>query len=233
VEQRRENVKKLLRWGVLATALLVVAGAPARSLAQGQTLPATKVGVVNLGILFTKYEKAAMFKKEIDAELAPLKLESEKIRDLMKKHQEWIEKFGNTDPAQKEKSLKALKDGARALEDLDLNARKVIGKKQETQVIQLYKEIHAGVSQYAVQNGFHVIFAYGDPPDQDPFTFQTINRRMGGLDIGAAVPYYWQTGLDISNEVLARLNAGYRPTAGGPLTAPTAPINPASFNKQP
>ena len=117
-----------------------------------------------------------------------------------------------------------MKDGQRALEDLDAQARRLIGKKQETQLIQLYKEIHAGVQQHAQQNGFHIIFAYGDPPDQDQFTFQNINRKMTGMDMGASIAYYVQTGLDVSNDVLARLNASYPQT-----TAPIIPTGGGGF----
>jgi Skp family chaperone for outer membrane proteins len=222
-------VKKVLRWGVLATALMVLAGGTAHA----QVPQATKVGVVNIGVLFTKYEKATIFKKELEGELTPLKGEAEKIKNVMKQHQEWLEKYGK-DPAQAaqaEKSQQALRAGQRALEDLDLQARKLIGKKQETQLIQLYKEIHAAVGTYAYQNGFHVVFAYGDPPDQDQFTFQNINRKMQGMDMGAAVPYYWANGLDISNDVLARLNATYR-TGGGVsgVTQPNVPVQPTGFS---
>ncbi|MEI7685281.1 MAG: OmpH family outer membrane protein [Planctomycetota bacterium] len=221
-------MKQILRWGVLATALMVLTGVNAR--AQGpSTMPATKVGVVNIGLLFTKYDKAQLMKKELENDLMPLKAEAEKIKAVMKQHQEWLEKFGK-DPAQMpqtEKSTKAMRDGQRALEDLDMQARKLIGKKQETQLIQLYKEIHSAVQMHAQQNGYHMIFAYGDPPDQDPFTFQNINRKMGGMDMGAAVPYYVQTGLDISNDVLARLNPN-RVGGGG---VPNGGVTPVGFQK--
>lgn len=218
-------MKQYFRWGVLATALVVLAGGltAGRSHAQapGQ-LPATKVGVVNIGLLFTKYYKAQIMKKELENDLLPLKAEAEKIKAIMKQHQEWLEannKKEQKDAVQAEKSMKAMRDGQRALEDLDVQARKLIGKKQETQLVMLYKEIHAAVQSHAQQNGYHMVFAYGDPPDQpDPFTFQNINRKMGGMDMGAAVPYYWQTGLDISSDVLARLNPpGTAPPGGGGL----------------
>lgn len=215
-------MKHILRWGVLAMALMIVTGGAAQ--AQAQSLPATKIGVVNIGLLFTKYEKAKLFKKELETELAPLKANAEKIKTAMQGHQDWLKRAAATDPVQKEKSEQAMRDGQRALEDLDLQARKLIGKKQETQLIQLYKEIHAAVQSYGQQTGFHAIFAYGDPPDQDLFSFTNINRKMQGMDMGAAVPFYVQTGLDVSNDVLARLNAPYA-AAGGtvPGTLTTLP----------
>jgi len=207
-------VKQLLRWGVLATALVIGAGGLARAQLPGQSLPATKVGVVNLGVLFIKYEKSSIYKKELETELAPLKASAEKIKDAMTKHNNWLKDPRSTDAKQRETSEGAMRDGQRALEDLDLQARKLVGKKQENQLIQLYKEIHAAVQTHAQNNGFHVILAYGDPPDQDLFTFQNINRKMGAMDMGAAVPYYWQTNLDVTNDVLVRLNSNYHGAGG-------------------
>ena len=205
---------------------MVLAGGTAQIQAQqGQPLPATKVGVVNIGLLFTQYRKAELYKKELDTDLAPLKAEAEKIKSIVQQHVEWLKKNNGTDAKQREVSEKAVKDGQRALEDLDMAARRLIGKKQETQLILLYKEIHAGVQSYAQQNGFHIVLAYGDPPGQDPFTFGNINRKMGGMDMGAAIPFYWANGLDISNDVLVRLNSVFPPTPGGALT-PTGGFTP-------
>lgn len=208
-------MKTLLKWGVLATALMIVAGGSARAQLPGQSIPATKVGVVNIGVVFTKYEKAAAYKKELEQTLLPLKAQAEKLKENTQGHVEWLKKNPNGDANQKAICEKAVRDNQRALEDLDLQARNLVGKKQETQLIALYKEIHAAVAQHAQQNGFHVIFAYGDPPDGDLFTFQQINRKMGGMDVGAAVPFYTATGLDISQDVLARLNTMYRQAGGG------------------
>lgn len=218
-------MKTMICRSALIAALLSIAGGTA--LAQGQAVsqPSTKVGVVNVGLLFTKYNKAVTFKKELEGDLAPLKGEAEKIKNTMQQHQDWIKKYGTQDPAQKEKSEKALRDGQRALEDLDLQARKLIGKKQEAQLVQLYKEVQAAVQSYGQQAGYHVIFAYGDPPDTDLFTFGNINRKMSGMDMGGVVPFYVQNGLDVSNDVLQRLNYAYQ-QAGGAAAAPTAPIVP-------
>ena len=219
-------MKQFLRWGVLATALMVMTGSAA--FAQGPGVPATKVGVVNIGLLFTKYLKAQTFKKELEADLAPLKADAEKLKNAMLAHKKCLDSgAGATNAAQKDVSEKALRDGQRQLEDLDLQARKLIGKKQETQLIQLYKEIQAAVQSYGAQSGYHAIFAYGDPPDQDLFSFTNINRKMQGMDMGALVPFYIQPGLDVSNDVLARLNAPF----GGTPPAPVQGI-PTSNPKQ-
>ena len=100
----------------------------------------------------------------------------------------------------------------------------MVGKKQETQLIQLYREIQTAVQSYAQQNGFHIILGYGDPPQLDPYTFANVNRRMTAMDMGTSVIMYVPPGLDISQEVLTRLNGG----AGGV----TAPVRPVGVNGQ-
>jgi len=207
LRETEENiVNPSFRWGALAVALMVLAGSVSQTQAQAQ-VPATKVGVVNIGLLFTKYNKAQIMKKEIEGDLAPLKADAEKLKTIIQQHQEWLKKYATQDPAQKEKSEKAIRDATRALEDLDMQARKLIGKKQEAQLIQLYKEVHAAVQSYGQQNGYHIILAFGAPAEADPFAFPSVNRWMNAMDIGSVVPFYVQTGLDVSNDVLARLNA--------------------------
>ena len=158
-------MKSLLR-GVILTAVLLAVTAGTASAQVNAPMPATKVGVVNVGLLFTKYHKALTYKKELEADLLPLKTQAEGIKSAMMKHKEWLETKGNatSNPQQKEVSEKALRDGARALEDLDLQARKLVGKKQEAQLVQLYREIQGAVQSYAQQTGYHIILGYGDPP---------------------------------------------------------------------
>jgi Skp family chaperone for outer membrane proteins len=206
-ETEEISVKSFLRAAVLTAITLTFAAGNVQTVT-AQQVPATKVGVVNIGLVFTNYTKAKALKSELDEELKPLKEQAEKIKSAMMKHKEWLENKQNvqTNPGQVEVSQKALRDGARALEDLDLKARTMVGKKQETQLVQLYREIQGAVQSYAQQNGYHIILGYGDPPQLDPYAFANVNRRMTAMDMGTFVTMYVQTGLDVSNEVLARLN---------------------------
>jgi Skp family chaperone for outer membrane proteins len=202
-------VKSFFRAAVLTTAALAFAFGSVQSVQAQGAAPATKVGVVNVGYLFTNYKKAVELKKALDTELAPLKEQAEKIKTAMKAHEEWLKNPANrTNLQQQEISKKAMIDGNRALEDLDIKARTMVGKKQETQLVELYREVQVATQQYAQQNGFHIILGYGDPPNLDPFTFANVNRRMTAMDMGTVVITYTQAGLDVSAEVLTRLNGG-------------------------
>jgi Skp family chaperone for outer membrane proteins len=207
-------VKSLIRSAALTAIALALAVGSART-ATAQQIPTTKVGVVNVGLLFTGYEKAKVLKKELDDELRPLKEQAEKIKAAMIEHDKWLKNPANKiNTQQTEISQKALRDGTRALEDLDLKARTMVGKKQETQLVQLYREVQVAVQSYAQQNGYHIILGYGDPPQLDAFAFANVNRRMTAMDMGTFVTMYVGPGLDISNEVLTRLNGGVRPASG-------------------
>jgi hypothetical protein len=178
--------------------------------------------------LFTQYWRAQALKKELDTELQPLKEQAEKIKSAMIKHKEWLDNKANQiNTTQVEISKKALIDGTRALEDLDLKARTMVGKKQETQLVQLYKEIQGAVQTYAQQTGFHIILGYGDPPHLDAFAFPNINRRMTAMDMGTFVTMTVAPGLDVSNDVLSRLNStappGWTPTPPIQRTSGTNP----------
>ena len=225
-------MKSLLRAAVLTAVTLAVAAGSVQT-ATAQQVPATKVGVVNIGLVFTNFSKAQALKKELDQDLLPLKDQAEKLKTAMMEHKKWLEVPTNpkSNPGQADISQKALRDGARALEDLDLKARTLIGKKQETQLVQLYREIQAAVQSYAQQNGYHMILGYGDPPQLDPYTFANINRRMTAMDMGTFVIMYSMNGLDVSNEVLQRLNGG--PVAAGGVPPAGGGVVPVPFQGQP
>ena len=218
-------MKSMFRWSALTALLLAIAAGAVMAQFPATTPAATKIGVVNVGLLFTKYHKSTVFKKELVNDLAPLKAKAEDIKKNMAGHEAWLRAVDkNTKEPEKLKQIElstgALMNGKHQLENLDMEARKLIGKKQETQLVQLYLEIQAGVQQYAQQNGFHVVLAYGDPPDADLNSFGNISRKMNGLDQGGVVPFYVQNGLDVSNDVLARLNQGH-----GGSGVPAIPVN--------
>src|SRR5947209_1719292 len=110
-ETEESIVKSLLRTAVL-TAVTLAFAAGAVGKVSAQAVPATKVGVVNVGLLFTQYYKAQILKKELDDELKPLKEQAEKIKKAMIEHDVWLKNPANAkQTAQIEISKKALIDG--------------------------------------------------------------------------------------------------------------------------
>jgi Skp family chaperone for outer membrane proteins len=180
----------------------------------------TKVGVVNIGAVFMKYQKAEFFKKETESILKPFRDEGEKLKKLAMDWESALRAVPNklTDE-QKKQGERTIIDVKRRLEDLDRDARNKIGKRNEEQIVQLYKEINQAVGSYAAANGFHLILAYGEPPlENDLLSFMNISRKMQAMDSGSVIPIYFTPGLDVSQPIIDTLNRNY----GG---APTAVSN--------
>ena len=68
-------MKSMTSW-VATLAAIVTLG----MVGQAQAQTSTRVAVVNIGTVFTKYEKAKAFKVEMEATLKPYKEQAEKIR---------------------------------------------------------------------------------------------------------------------------------------------------------
>jgi Skp family chaperone for outer membrane proteins len=234
-EERRAVNKRTI---LLATGILALAAACPRSLAQGAggvapTVSAgTKVGVVNVGTVFAKYEKANIFKDELQRTIKPFKDKADKWRKEMIEYQDLIQK-GDFKTYKKEDLEKAVLDRKRAMEDMDREVRNLIGKQQEEQLVQLWKEVTAHIRGYGASKGFHMVLGYGDPLKAEELdTFPNINRKMQGMDLGGVCPLFVGPGLDISEDVVLSLNSAYRQNrpAGSPVSAVPGAIPPKGSN---
>ncbi|MCS7044898.1 MAG: OmpH family outer membrane protein [Gemmataceae bacterium] len=182
----------------------------------------TRVAVVNIGVVFTKYEKAKNFKTEMEKMLQPFKEQAEKIKKDLLSYQAALAD-PKYDEKAKEQYAQAIRVLKRRLEDLDIEARKAIGTKQENHMIQLYKEVADQIQAVSVANGIHLVLGYGEPPDpKELLTFPNINRKLTGMDMGGTVPLYFHSSLDISEHVVAALNSAYaRALGNGGVVTPT------------
>lgn len=216
---------KRLTW-IVGLALAALAQWNAAALAQ-QSAAGTRVAVVNVGQIFSKYEKAKFYKAELESTLKPFKEKGEAIQGEYKKYGEAFKKNAATmKPQEKEQYENYLLKLKRDMEDLDAQARKLIGKKQEDQIVMLFKEVCGGIQAYAQANGFHLVLGYGQQIDGDIYSFANINRVMQGMDLGSTTPLFLVGGVDISQPVVDNLNRMYQ-SAGG-AAAPTVPAVPTS-----
>ncbi len=215
-------VKKLNRGvAVLALGLMVFAPAGLMSKARPQATTGTRVAIVNVGLVFSKYEKAKFYKSELETTLRPFKTEGEKIAENMKKYAA-AAKDKNVDAKLKDQYEQYLLKLKRDMEDLDMQARKQIGKKQEDQIIILYKEVTGAIQAFAKSNNYQLVLGYGQQIEGDPYSFANINRMMQGMDLGSATPIYLEGSVDISQAIVDTLNAYYR---GGAGTVPAIPTS--------
>src|SRR5438132_19683 len=109
----------------------------------------TRVAVVNVGLVFSKYEKAKFYKAELETTLKPFKLKGETTAAEMKKYGIPLKEGKVTDPKLKDQYEQYLLKLKRDMEDLDGEARKLIGKKQEEQIVTLFKEVIGAIQGFA------------------------------------------------------------------------------------
>src|SRR5262249_44302133 len=138
---------------------------------QAQATAGTRVAVVNVGLVFTKYEKAIFYKSELENTLKPFKTKGEDIVEKMKPYAKALQEKKVTEPKLKEQYEQYLLQQKRTLEDLEAEAKKLVSKKQEDQIITLYKEVIGTIQKYAQDNGYHLVLGYGQQIDGDPFSF--------------------------------------------------------------
>ncbi len=209
----------LLVAGTLALAVAAYFGSHlwAQSGAAPSTAGGTRLAVINVGVVFTKYKKATAFKEELQKKVMPFKDKMDGWRKEVIQYQDLIQR-GDFKQYKKEDLEKAIVDRKCALEDTDREVRNLVGKQSEEQLVHLWKEITSHVRAFGATNGFHMVLGYGDPMDpKEMDTFANINRKMQGMDIGGVTPLYLAQGLDISEAVVQSLNAAYDQNRTGPV----------------
>jgi outer membrane protein len=167
-----------------------------------------KIGMVNVIYLVKGYHKYAVNNVEIEK---INKQYDEKSKPMEKAIKDW--QVVGSDPkssqADREKAEEAIRSWKRNYDDLVNEYKKVVGKKKDEQMVQLYKEIEQAVQTYAVANGFHLILHYSDAlSEADKNSAMNIQRKliMPG-NAGALAPLYIANCMDVSNDVLNNLNA--------------------------
>ena len=218
---------------VAAVAALAVAYFGSRLLAQAPVAPSaggTRIAVVNIFDVFTKYQKAKFFKDEMDTTLKPYRDKAKGIKSVM---EAWTKELqGGNSKFPKEDLENGLRQKKRELEDLDLAARREVGKRQEEQLVVLWKEVNEAVSRIAKAQGYQMVMAIGEPAELDPNSFPAISRKMQSFEVGASSPLYYADSVNITGEVVNTLNAGYAANGGAARTAPGGAVTPTSLQQQ-
>ncbi len=178
----------------------------------------TRVAVVNVGLVFTKYQKAMFYKTQLETTLKPYKDQGEKIVASMKQYAEPLKNGTVKDAKLKDQYEQYLLKCKRDMEDLDAQAKKLIGKQQEEHIITLFKDVNEAIKGFAKSNGYDLVLGYGQQIEGDIYSFQNINRIMQGMDLGSTTPLYFSGSIDISLAVVETLNAQYRQVQGTPTS---------------
>jgi Skp family chaperone for outer membrane proteins len=204
------DVKKMM---ILVTGFAaLIAGAYGSSylFAQGGGAPAqpqgTKIAVVNIGQVFNEYTRAKALKLELERTLQPYKDKGKKLADEIKDWKAQMQKPG-LDPTSAARIQASIKSHERSLEDMSMEIQNQLGKKQEDNLVALWKEVNMGIKAVSEAYGFQIVLGYGDPMEKDLMDkFPNINRKMQAMDLGSSVPLYVHGSVDISPIIVQTLN---------------------------
>lgn len=170
----------------------------------------TRVAVVNLGIILTKYERASALKEEMQTAIKNLQEEAKRLQENINLWQSAVQKNEFKEGTKEEYEEKLIK-ARRRIEDLSRLAQTKFGKMSQTHLLTLWSDVHEAVKDYCGQHHIDLVIAYGEPVKNDAASiFQSITRKIGAVDGGGSMPIFMAPGVDISEAVTEFLNKRYR-----------------------
>jgi Skp family chaperone for outer membrane proteins len=167
---------------------------------------AERVSIVNIGYIFNNYAKAKQFKAYLEDAFQPYKQKAKKLSDDMAACDRAISagdfSMETLDQLQTRKAL-----AKKQLEELSVELQRELGKKQEVNIVELWKDVNLGIRRYADQAGIDLVLGYGDVLDMELLdAFPNINRKMQAMDSGSVVPLFASAKTDIAAPVTDWLN---------------------------
>jgi Skp family chaperone for outer membrane proteins len=201
----------------LVVALGVLGGATylGSQLGAQQTAPSrpqTRIALVNMAYVLKGYQKALTFQAEAKQYVTACqdqeKLERAKLDSMAKE----LQQPGLQQDARYQKE-REFKGAQRNFDDWKAECQNRLYRKQEEQMVVLYREIQNQAANLAAQGGFEMVFQFNDatPGTPEYFSPANVGRKM---QAGACMPLFVQQGLDISQPVVDSLNAAMpRPAA--------------------
>jgi len=203
--------------GVIALGTVIYASTRlwAQTPGAAPTVAKTKVGVVNLTKVIKNYSKFKTYQDQLKAKVDPFQLRDTAYKTEGEKLAKDAQQPATT-AANRDIIEKRLKELQRLIEDNKAEAQKVLVKEQEAQLVTLYKDIRMVVDKFAVSHGYDLIMHYNDViTPEEYWSPPNIARKM---QAGAAMPMYMSGTVDISDYILATLNA----SNGGATATPAA-----------
>jgi Skp family chaperone for outer membrane proteins len=112
--------------------------------------------------------------------------------------------------AEREHAEKEIKRLRNEISDLNDEAKKVVGEKQAEQLKAIYIEVQGLAERTAKVRDYDLVLQYNDPFTADPVGMLSLQRKM---TTDAFLPLFVAPTMDITNEVVASLNAWYASSA--------------------
>jgi Skp family chaperone for outer membrane proteins len=192
----------------LAGAISVLGLGQAQNPTPAGGAPQTRVALINLMQVFKGYNKVTTFANENKTLMQPFQDQAKQIHTQVELHKKALEDKNITESnrIQYEKNLIGYQ---RQMEDLQADAKMKFAKKNEEQMLIVYKEVMDMAERYAAAHGFELVMHYNDLP-KDSSDFYSAGNVSRKLQAGACMPMVIHPGLDITNGVITTLNGPRR-----------------------
>jgi Skp family chaperone for outer membrane proteins len=165
--------------------------------------PAQSIGVVNLQAVVRNYQKWLDLERTFKEGLTHYNGEYEKIRQQALNLKAQLDKLPEGDPS-RESVQGQLKSAERQVEDLRETAKKQLGKFQDEQMVQIYREIQEAVTVCARARHIDMVLQYSDPTAAaEMYHPKVIMNKMGNP---WCLPIYVDPQLDLTTTVTQMLN---------------------------
>lgn len=167
--------------------------------------PRTRTALINLSQVFKGYSKVTEYANANKAMLEPYQT---RAKEIQQKVEGLTKELENKELlADKRGQLeKNLKSSQRQMEDLSNEAKELFTKKNEEQMLIVYKEVMAEAQRQATAHGFDLVMHYNDVPTDAP-DFYSAGNVSRKIQAGATIPMYIAPGVEITKEVITGLNA--------------------------
>jgi Skp family chaperone for outer membrane proteins len=194
VMTRRQAAKGFL--GIAVTAI-VAATATAQSL-EPKARPLL-VGVVDLGIVFTRYQRTMDLTREIDRERQSMAEKAREQRSALDALRKDLDATPEGTVAYQDKAA-ALKLAQKGLEAMDQEAVKIAEQRVETLTLQIFDEIEESVRDFAKKNKYDLIVK----TTTKGWGKGSLPERTYRAQVSTVVAY--DPKLDVTDPILAQLN---------------------------
>jgi Skp family chaperone for outer membrane proteins len=202
-------MRSMIRNGgvLLLFGMLVVVG-PILSEPKPSTTPKSRIALVNLMQLVKGSTKVRSFMEVNKKYLQPLQDQAKKLVIQINGQTKELENKELSRDRRTELETQ-LTESKSKFDKLAEEAKAAFRKKNDEQLVIVYKEITETANRYARQHDFDMIFHYNDFPADTPDYFGLVNvtRKM---QAGAAMPLYIRDGVEITDELIAILNDAFR-----------------------
>jgi RNA polymerase sigma factor (sigma-70 family) len=177
--------------------------------------PKARIALLNLSYVLKHYEEFKTLQDTVKKQAAFFQSREKASRA---KIETWTKELVLAGlPADRKVGLEMdIRAEQRKMQDDEEEAKRILTKSNDDQVVALYKKVREAAARYARMHNIDLVLHYNDAsPDEPDFSNpMNVNRR---LQAGACLPLYWKEELDISKAVVGAMNAADRamPRQGG------------------